>query len=443
MIDIILKPFWKQHLCYEYLFDAITKFILFGGGAGGGKSYLGCEWILYMAIQYPGTRYFIGRVELTRLMSSTYITWGEVCEAHGLVEGRDWNLNGQYHYITLWNGSRIDLLDLKYQPRDPLYERYGSQPYTSGWIEEGGEVHFDAFDTLKSRVGRWKNKYYGIMGKILITCNPKKNWLYRIFWKPWKKGILKKAYAFVQALYTDNLATAEDYGEQLSEIENKQKRQRLKGGIWEYEDNDNVIFDYDKVQDMYTNSFVQGGERFLTADIAMQGSDLFVIIVWDGWRVIHIFTMKKCDAKEVENKIKEKAEKFKVPRSNIVYDADGLGTFLQGYLRGAKPFKNNGKARKKENYSNLRSQCYFRFAKRVNKGGVYIRPSCGHQDTIAEELGVIEEHEPDKDGKVAVIPKQLIKKALERSPDFGDALMMREYLELVPRPRVFGSNTIE
>src|SRR3990167_5845122 len=179
MLTPTIQPTKKQHEAWEAL---KTKDIIFlGGGAGGGKSWWLCETRLVNSYFYPGYRSFIGREELKRLMQSTFITWNKVCKFHN-IPFDDWKLNGQYNYIEFKNGSRIDLLDLKYTPSDPMFERFGSLEYTGGCIEEAGEIHFMAFDVLKGRIGRQLNKEYNLFPpKMLLTCNPTQNWLYRIF----------------------------------------------------------------------------------------------------------------------------------------------------------------------------------------------------------------------------------------------------------------------
>lgn len=171
--QIKVRPTIKQGLCWDKLKDKKTQFVLFGGGAGGGKSWVGCEWLIINSIAYPGTKWFIGRNELKRLMGSTYITFTKVTTWHK-IPSTAWKLNSQYNYIEFWNGSRIDLLDVAHKPSDPMYERFGSTEYTGGWLEEAGEIKSRAFEVLKSRIGRHANEKYDLFPKMLLTCNPKK-----------------------------------------------------------------------------------------------------------------------------------------------------------------------------------------------------------------------------------------------------------------------------
>jgi len=120
-------------------------------------------------------------------MQSTYITFIKVCKYHG-IPTTEWKLNGQYNFIEFKNGGRIDLLDLKMLPSDPLYERFGSTEYSDGAIEEAGEVHYLAKDVLKSRIGRHLNKELGIIANLLSSGNPKKNWTKTEYYIPWIKG---------------------------------------------------------------------------------------------------------------------------------------------------------------------------------------------------------------------------------------------------------------
>jgi phage terminase large subunit len=169
-MDITLQPTPKQHQANQALNDPQIDTLFFGGGAGGRKSWWLCEDELLYALRYPGYKSYIGRNELKRLMQSTFLTFSKVSQYHGV--SHLWKLNGQYNYIDFENGSRIDLLDLKFLPADPLYERFGSLEYTRGKIEEAGEVHFLAYDVLKSRVGRHMNRECAINAEASPSSDP-------------------------------------------------------------------------------------------------------------------------------------------------------------------------------------------------------------------------------------------------------------------------------
>src|SRR5689334_5224066 len=99
-----LQPTPKQHQAYQYLQNNYTKYMFFGGGAGGGKSWLGCEWLMTNCYFYPGSKWYIGREELKRLMNSTYLTFLKVCKHHQIPRS-DWRLDGKYNFIEFQNGS--------------------------------------------------------------------------------------------------------------------------------------------------------------------------------------------------------------------------------------------------------------------------------------------------------------------------------------------------
>lgn len=422
----------KQEQALKIITDKTTVEFLYGGAAGGAKSWTGCAWLLFSCLAYPGTKWFIGREELKRLRESTLITFYKVAKKHGVKKDIDFKYKSQDHYIEFANGSRIDLLDLRYLPTDPLYERYGSVEYTGGWIEEGGETHFGAYDTLKSRIGRHLNDKYGLLRKLFITCNPKKNWLYTTFYKPFKANVLQPFQKFIQALSGDNPFQESGYNEALLSISDQAKKQRLLFGNWEYDDDPLRLMNYEAITDLWTNDFVPDGMKYITCDIALQGSDKFVIGVWYGLRLIDIIVMDKCEADEVETAIKLHANLHGVPRSQIVYDADGLGSYLRGYLKNAHPFNNNAKAISDENYFNLKTQCYYKLAEYVNTHKIFIA-SKTHRDVITEDLEQVKRIETNDDRKLRIIDKQTIKESIGRSPDFADMLMMRMLFEVKPK----------
>ena len=438
-----LNPSPKQHEAYQKLNDTETKEVLYGGAAGGGKSWLGCEWLVINCLRYPNTKWFIGREELKRLRSSTLQTLLKVRKFHGIAQDF-WRYQGQDNFIEFPNGSRIDLLDLQFKPSDTMYERFGSLEYTGGWIEEGGEINFGAYDVLKTRIGRWYNTEYNLLPKLLITCNPKRNWMYDEFIQPFRLGTLKHTQAFIEAYVTDNPYIDKEYIENLRNIRDESKRERLLHGNWDYDNDPTRIYNDDGLDNLVTNThIVPESKGYISCDVARFGSDKTVIMVWKGFVIIDVFIIDSSGIDEVVLAIKQLANKHGVARTNIIIDQDGVGGGAVDMLKGAKGFTNNGKPLKNkntvENYKNLKAQCYFKSAQRVNEYGIYIVDSVANKcwQELKEELAAIKESNPDKDeNKLSIIPKDKIKEALGHSPDFSDCFMMREYFELNKFSRV-------
>jgi hypothetical protein len=422
----VFLPSEKQRRAIKYLTDYTTEFVGYGGAAGGGKSYLGCYWLMQLGYYAPNTEYFIGRDSLKDTRESVLQTWRKLSNTIGFT---DWTYSD--NAIQFSNGSLIDFLDLSFYPqKDPMFERFGSKEFTCGWIEEASQCHPLAFEVLKTRIGRYLNDEYKIKKKILCTFNPRKNWVDTTFYRPFKEEKERDDTKFIYALPADNPHLPSDYIETLRNLKDKATKERLLFGNFDYDDDPAALIRYDAIRDSFTNTFIPGGQTFITSDIARFGKDNTVIIVWTGWRAERIITLSKKSVTEVAETIRGLAVYHAVPLSHILVDEDGVGGGVKDILK-CKGFVNNSTARKNENYANLKSQCHYHFADRMNGNKVYIR--CEDEtikQSIIQELEQVKQKNMDKDGKRAVLGKDDVKESLGRSPDYSDALIMREYFEL-------------
>lgn len=424
----------KQLEALKELTSGTAKEILYGGAAGGAKSWTGATWLTFMACLYPGTRWFVGREALVDLRNSTLTTFLKVFKAYG-VEGVIYK--DKDHYLLFDNGSRIDFLDLSYYPKDPMYERFGSFEYTAGWIEEAGEVNFGAYDVLKTRIGRHMNDKYGLRPVLFITCNPKKNWLYYEFYTPWKLHKLKVNRLFIQAFVQDNPAIESSYIEQLQSLSDKSKKERLLLGNWDYDDDPAALCEFDAICDAFTNDHVQPGENRLSSDLAMKGRDRFIIGNWKGLIVKMAVDKEKADGPMIEHDIKVQMTENDVPRSKTVVDSDGMGAYLEGYLKGIKEFHGGSMPFDKKEFANLKSECGYKLAEVINKRLIKIICTEEQKLRIIEELGVLKSSDVDADEKrKRIIKKDAMKELLGRSPDYLDVLIMGMYFEVQPKKKL-------
>ena len=179
-----------QEQAIEYLFDSSTKEVLFGGAAGGGKSYVGCAWLILLALKYPSTRYLMGRSKLDALKKTTLNTFFEVCLQWGLKANKHYKFNGSSNIVTFFNNSEIILKDLFLYPSDRNFDSLGSLEITAAFIDEANQVTEKAKNVVASRL-RYKLDKYGLVPKLLMTCNPAKNWVYTEYYRPYKENKLK------------------------------------------------------------------------------------------------------------------------------------------------------------------------------------------------------------------------------------------------------------
>jgi phage terminase large subunit len=423
----------QKEMAKAWVDPAITD-IVYGGSKGSGKSFGGVNLIFGDAFLYPETHYFIARKKLNDIRKFTIPTIHEVFGYWGLNQ-KYYNFNGTDNFYTLYNGSKVFLLEAKYLPSDPQYMRFGSMQMTRGMIEEAGEFESDAKENLHASIGRWKNDKYNLKGKLLQTCNPSKNYLYKDYYKPNKLGQLESYKKFIQALPEDNKMLDAGYLENLNRILSKNAKERLLKGNWEYDDDPDALCEYDNILNLFQNNHIQPtNKKYLVADIARFGSDKAIVSVWDGDILIelHIFEVSKIT--EIQSCINAMRVKHNLPKTSCIADEDGVGggvvdnCGILGFTNNGRPIEVQGQP---QNFFNLQSQCGYKLAEKIESNSIYIQAEVSQKtkEDIIEELEQLKSYNGDGDGKLRILPKEQIKQNIGRSPDFRDILLMRQYFE--------------
>ena len=419
----------KQTDAIRYLQDKITTEVVFGGGAGGGKSVLGTWWLLKGCINYPGTRWVMGRAVKKTLKETTLKTFFEVLKMVGLTRNY-YNFNQVDGVIRFHNESEILLKDLFAYPSDPDFDELGSLEITGAFIDEASQITIKAKNILKSRI-RYKLDENGLIPKLLMTTNPCRNFLYANFYKPFTENTLKPGRAFVHALLGDNPFITPHYKANLLGLD-KESKERLLFGNWQYLDDPTKLIEYDKILDLWSNDHVEEGKAYISCDVARYGGDKTVAMVWDGLRIVLIKTLAKSSIPEVVAMVKELKTEYEVPMSQIIVDDGGVGGGVVDLLPGCKGFVANKKpvaVGARQNFANLKSQCYFMLADYVNGSKIWMQPE-RDKDTIIEELEQVKKDREETDDKLRVVKKDDVKEMLGRSPDYSDTMMMRMWFEI-------------
>lgn len=425
----------KQTIALDYLEDNITNEVLFGGGAGGGKTALGCYFQIKRRLKYPETRGLIGRAVLKTLKETTLVSFFQVAKIQGLVANEHYRYNGQSNQIEFFNGSVILLKDLFQYPSDPNFDELGSLEITDSFIDEANQVTDKAKNIVKSRI-RFKLDDYNLIPKQLYTCNPAKNWTYSEFYKPDRDNELEPNKKFIQSLVDDNPFISKHYKQNLLTLD-KESKERLLFGNWEYLSDPSSLIDYDKIINSFSNTFVASGSPYITCDVARFGNDSTVIGVWSGYRV-KVYRYSKKSIVEVANIVRQLMAENSVPISNVLLDEDGVGggavdiLACKGFVNNSSPLE-NPISRTKDNFDNLKSQCYFKLAEKINSDEIFIDCPSTFKQLITEELEQVKQKSVDNDAKKGIIAKDKVKEKIGRSPDFSDMLAMRMWFEFKPK----------
>lgn len=301
----------------------------------------------------------------------------------------------------------------------------------------GEDVYAAVFDEApRARQESW----YALRSTLSATEAPCKlignfggisNWVHKLK----EKSKNDRSYAYFRITCWDAVKAGI-----LSEKEVLQARKDLPEKIFkelyeaEAQEGEGQLIMNESISKLFSNTHLEGGKKYITADIARLGKDKTVIMVWDDFNVIDIKILNVSTIDQNVNAIKELQVKYNVNNKLTIVDEDGVGGGVKDYLN-CTGFVNNSKPKrykgKEENFASLKDQCLYHLAEKVNRNEMYVNCAIDIETLLTEELEHVRLPKEIDTSRIRLKNKDAIKKDIGRSPDYSDALMMRMYFDIV------------
>ena len=329
-------------------------------------------------------------------------------------------------------------MDLADNPSDPEFDRLGSFEFTWGFIDECQEISGKARQIALSRMRHLSWEGWKTRPKLLMTCNPWKNFIYTDFYMAKKKWIIPEYRKFIPSLATDNPYLPKEYIETLNSLD-KVNRERLLFGNFEYDDDPRLLFNIDTINQLFLwntgNSWTKE-RHYITCDAARKGKDKAVICLWKWFTCIKIKVFDVSTTWELEEFIRNRSEKYEVGMDYTIIDEVWVGWGLvdnlwcRGFIANASPihpYASKLLSYKRRNYADIKTQAYYYLEEYARLDKIKINIDWELKETIIEELWFMRLVDVENDTKIRMESKKDLKIRLGRSPDFADCISFRMY----------------
>lgn len=446
ILEINLSP--KQSEAFNLLLLPGTLELLYGGGKGGGKTYLGCEYVFYLCkhlvqffdlkpSKYPPVVGFIGRKQSVDFTTTTLETWKRI------IPPDAYEIKKQEKLIIIENTIAIRFGGL--DDTDTI-NKFNSAEFVFFWLDQPEECTEKDVGMLRGTL-RFKLNGKEPDYKALFSCNPVISddpdfiWLKRDFIDRPKPGL-----RFLKALYTDNPFLPKNYGETLNRAYafNPDLLAAYRDGEWDRVGAANVVIPSRIVKENVCNEILDQDiirRRVTVCDLAggdddgedLSPNDETVIYDLENTHIKDQEIYSHRDEMDTCGRIV--AHQKKHNSSVVCVDKVGIGSAV--YARLKEIYDKDIREGKiivygfdsritappgipEQTYANYKAYAWFESSKKYFKERKCYLPD---DPVLIAQLSAVTFYFKSG-GKMAITPKQKIRNKLGCSPDRADAYIM-------------------
>lgn len=476
----------------EKAFLSDADITIFGGCRGGGKSYLILLEALN-DVYNPNFRAVIVRNEkndLTDLIETSHEIFSSMGDYNKSKDDMTWNFHKggflrfdyyagafedfkkrfqgkQFSYIAVDEITHIAYKKFKYLLTDnrnasglrnrvigtcnPDYYSWVYR-FCRWWLDENGAPIAERDGVKRYCFMNGDNVDDIIWGdtreEVYLKCKDIIDSFYTDMLKPFGSpaDLFVKSVCFIVGRLTDNIALMRSDPRYLSSLANQSEYERARDllGLWVPELSGDDMISLTHLEQFFNNA-IQKGDGVLRAscDVAFSGGDNLVLWLWEGNHIKDLFVARGIDSRSAIEQIRYNLDRWGVQQQNFTYDVSGIGQGLRGFYPKAIPFNNREAAVDvpKGTFDSIKSQCAFNFADRLINGEISINPDLLERkfsgtgftaktlrEILSAERKIIRPDNSYSGRKL--IAKADMKRVIGHSPDFIEALFMKEIFHL-------------
>lgn len=414
----------KQARFIEAVVSGKFRYLAYGGGIRGGKSFAGIGALIVLCRVFPGSRWAVVRKDLPTIRRNTLPTF-EKLRPQGFMG----DVNRSTWEVHCTNGSSL-LFFPEAIKEDPDLNRWRGLEVNGFLLEEANEIKQASFFKAIERAGSWIVRD----GRqppplILATFNPNDEWPRRVWYEPHMSGSLQAPYHYLPATIFDNPHVPPEYLESLKALPEPEYN-RFVLGRWDTHTLPNQLIHAEwvwKARDIepdLTLPFRIG------LDVARYGDDSTVMsLMRGGQAMIEQREFKDLPTDEVGDQAIAYANfpEHPVTADEIRVDGVGMGSGTVDHMRrmgwDVRDVQSGGGMIERPNsvftFNNLRSQMWWEFREKL-RNGLFSFPA-EMDERLVSDLTSLRYEISDKE--ISVWSKKLLKKELGRSTDHGDSLI--------------------
>lgn len=276
-----------------------------------------------------------------------------------------------------------------------------------------------------------------------------------------KKEDIIKSYTFIAGSIYDNKKLLEVNPQYIGGLmaQGEEDKRRLLLGNWKVSNDERNLIQHSAFEAMFYNTDLSTDRnKAICVDVALEGSNKMAVMFFEGKRLQDVEIIDRSNGNEVVEIIRAMQRKYSVPNFRVIYDADGVGGFIKGFIPGSIAFHGNGSViecknkvtgkNEKPNYQNLKNQLYFEMSFDINEGLYTISEHAAtkmydknvtFKQRLRHEMKCLK-RAADQEGKQRILSKKEMKEYLKagESPDLWDTFVLHKHFDIKKTFEIYG-----